>query len=63
MEIIRIEKTDLLILDDSGIQTLDAQTRMILLEIIEDRNDKKSTIIGSQLRFDKWYDMIGEGYC
>ena len=55
-EITRIEKTDLLILDDFGLQTFDAQTRMILLEIIEDRYDKKSTIIGSQLPFDKWYD-------
>jgi DNA replication protein DnaC len=60
-EITRIEKSDLLILDDFGLQSLDAQTRMILLEIIEDRYDKKSTIIGSQLPVDKWYDLIGEG--
>jgi DNA replication protein DnaC len=60
-EIIRIEKSDLLILDDFGLQSLDTQTRMILLEIIEDRYDKKSTIIGSQLPVDKWYDLIGEG--
>jgi len=59
-EIARIEKADLFILDDFGLQTFDAQTRMILLEIIEDRYDKKSTIIGSQLPFDKWYDLIGE---
>lgn len=60
-EITRIEKSDLLILDDFGLQTFDTQTRMILLEIIEDRYDKKSTIIGSQLPVDKWYDLIGEG--
>ncbi|MCK9401446.1 MAG: ATP-binding protein [Bacteroidales bacterium] len=60
-ETTRIEKSDLLILDDFGLQSLDAQTRMILLEIIEDRYDKKSTIIGSQLPVDKWYDIIGEG--
>jgi len=59
-EVTRIEKSDLLILDDFGLQSLDAQTRMILLEIIEDRYDKKSTIIGSQLPVDKWYDIIGE---
>jgi DNA replication protein DnaC len=60
-EITRIEKADLLILDDFGLQTFDAQTRMILLEIMEDRYDKKSTIIGSQLPVDKWYELIGEG--
>ena len=59
-EITRIEKSDLLILDDFGLQALDAQIRMILLEIIEDRHDKKSTLIGSQIPFDKWYDLIGE---
>ncbi len=60
-EITRIEKADLLILDDFGLQTFDAQTRMILMEIMEDRYDKKSTIIGSQLPVDKWYELIGEG--
>jgi DNA replication protein DnaC len=60
-EIARLEKSDLLILDDFGLQAFDAQTRMILLEIIEDRYDKKSTIISSQLPFDKWYELIGEG--
>ena len=60
-EITRLEKADLLILDDFGLQSLDGQTRMILLEIIEDRYDKKSTMIGSQLPVDKWYDIIGEG--
>ena len=60
-EITRIEKADLLILDDFGLQAFDAQSRMVLLEIIEDRYDKKSTIITSQLPFDKWYEVIGEG--
>jgi DNA replication protein DnaC len=60
-DITRIEKADLLILDDFGLQAFDAGSRLILLEIIEDRYDKKSTIIASQLPFDKWYDVIGEG--
>ena len=55
-----IERQDLLILDDFGMQTLDNQTRMMLLEIIEDRHDRKSTIISSQLPPNKWYDVIGE---
>jgi len=60
-ELTRIEKADLLILDDFGLQSLDPHTRMILLEIIEDRYDKRSAIIGSQFPVDKWYDLIGEG--
>lgn len=59
-EIDRIEKHDLLIIDDFGLQNLDVHNRMMLLEIIEDRHGKKSTIISSQLPADKWYDIIGE---
>jgi DNA replication protein DnaC len=60
-EINRIEKQDLLILDDFGLQEMDTQKRMAFLEIIEDRFDIKSTIISSQLPVNKWYDVIGEG--
>lgn len=60
-EIARIEKYDLLILDDFGLQVLDSTARMILLEIIEDRHGCKSTIIASQLPVAKWYEIIGDG--
>ena len=60
-EIDRIEKQDLLIMDDFGLQEMDSQKRMAFLEIIEDRFDIKSTIISSQLPVNKWYDVIGEG--
>ena len=33
---------------------------MILLEIIEDRHGRKSTILSSQLPVAKWYEIIGE---
>jgi len=59
-EISRIEKQDLLILDDFGIQPLDNQSRSALMEIIEDRHGKRSTIITSQLPVKEWYDVIGE---
>jgi DNA replication protein DnaC len=59
-EINRIEKQDLLVLDDFGLQKMDNPTRMAFLEIIEDRHDLKSTIISSQLPVKKWYDVIGE---
>jgi len=59
-EISRIEKQDLLILDDFGLQPLDNQNRSALMELIEDRHGKKSTIITSQLPVKEWYDVIGE---
>lgn len=59
-EIAKIERYDLLILDDFGLQPLDNTARMILLEIIEDRHGRKSTIISSQLPVGKWYEIIGD---
>jgi DNA replication protein DnaC len=56
----RIEKTDLLIMDDFGMQTLDTQARGIVMDIIEDRHQKRSTIITSQLPVKEWYNVIGE---
>ena len=59
-ELARMEKQDLLILDDFGIQPFDAQGRAALMEIIEDRYDKSSFIITSQVPVKQWYDIIGE---
>ena len=59
-EISKIEKQDLLILDDFGLQPMDNQMRSVLMEIIEDRHGNRSTIITSQLPVAKWYDVIGD---
>jgi DNA replication protein DnaC len=59
-EINKIEKQDLLILDDFGLQPLDNYNCSTLMEIIEDRHGRKSTIISSQLPVSNWYDVIGE---
>jgi DNA replication protein DnaC len=59
-EIGKIEKHDLLILDDFALKPLDNNQRLILLEILEDRHGKRSTVITSQLPVSKWYDVIGE---
>jgi DNA replication protein DnaC len=56
----QIAKTDLLILDDFGLTHFDQQQRLDLMEIIEDRHGKKSTILASQLPIKNWYDVIGE---
>ena len=49
-----------MILDDFGIQPLDAQGRALLLDIIEDRHSKRTTIITSQVPVKKWHEIIGE---
>lgn len=59
-EVSRIERQQLLILDDFGIQPFDPQSRAALMEIIEDRHGKTSMIITSQLPVNKWYEVIGE---
>lgn len=59
-EINRIEKLDLLILDDFGLKPLDNNQRLILLELLEDRHGKRSTIVTSQLPVKSWYDVIDE---
>ena len=49
----------LLILDDWGLEPLDAAARHDLLEILEERHGRRSTIITSQLPVDKWHAVIG----
>lgn len=56
----RIERTDLLILDDFGLQSFDSQSIITLWDIIEDKHSKRSTFITSQIPVKQWYDIIGE---
>lgn len=56
----RIERHDLLILDDLGLNPIDKESRQILMDIIEDRHDRGSIIITSQLPVANWYELIGE---
>jgi DNA replication protein DnaC len=53
-------KVDLLILDDWGPDRLTASQRRDLMEIIEDRYGRGSTVITSQLKVDKWHEVIAE---
>lgn len=53
-------KTDLLILDDWGIQKVSAAQRNDLMEVIEDRHGRRSTLIASQLPTEHWHEYIGE---
>lgn len=56
----KIAKISLLILDDFGLAHLQKQQQFDLMEMIEDRHGKASTIIASQLPVGSWYDVIGE---
>jgi DNA replication protein DnaC len=59
-ELSKIEKQDALILDDFGVQPFDAASRALLLDIIEDRHGKRTTIITAQIPVKKWHEVIGE---
>lgn len=60
-ELNKLLKADLLILDDFGLQSFDNHAREALMDIIDDRYNKTSTIIASQIPVSAWYDIIGEG--
>lgn len=56
----KIERQDLIILDDFGLEPINGPERLSLMEIIEDRHGRKSTLIASQIPTTKWYEIIGE---
>lgn len=60
-ELNKLLKADLLILDDFGLQAFDNHARETLMDIIDDRYNKTSTILSSQIPVSAWYDIIGEG--
>ncbi len=56
----KIAKASLLILDDFGLTRMEQQQQFDLMEIIEDRHGKTSTMIVSQLPVANWFDVISE---
>ena len=59
-ELAKVQRQHLIILDDFGLQSLDSQNRIALLEIIEDRYNLGSIMITSQIPVQGWYEIIGE---
>jgi DNA replication protein DnaC len=55
-----IGRAQLLILDDWGLSVLTAAERRDLLEVLEDRHGRASTIVTSQLPVDTWHEVIGD---
>jgi len=56
----RMKKAKLMILDDFGLQPITHSVKLILLQIMEDRYEKASTVICSQLPVGKWHQYFDE---
>lgn len=55
-----LEKSDLLILDDFGLNALDNQDRQALMDIVETKHERSSMIISTQIPVSGWHELIGE---
>ena len=59
----KLAKTNLLILDDWGLDTPTAEQRRVLLEVLDDRYERGSTLIASQLPISLWYENLNDSTC
>lgn len=55
-----LAKTDVLMLDDWGLAPCREETRRDLLEIVDDRHDRRATMITRQLPVEHWHDALGD---
>ena len=55
-----LAKVEILVLDDWGMEVMNKDQRHDLLEILEDRHGRKSTLVTSQLPTDAWHPVIGD---
>ena len=56
----KLAKVDVLLLDDWGLTKMSAENRRDLLEVMEDRQGRRSTIATSQLPIEEWHGVIGD---
>lgn len=59
-ELAKIARHQLLLIDDFALEPLDATARLALLDILEDRHGRASSLFASQLPVAKWHEIIGE---
>jgi len=59
-ELAKITRKRLFIVDDFGLEVLDTASRLILLEILEDRHGRASSLFSSQLPVSQWHQAIGD---
>lgn len=58
--LVRLAKIDVLVIDDWGLSVLADQERRDLLEVLEDRVGRSSTVVASQLVVKDWHAVLGE---
>jgi len=56
----KLNRNDLIVLDDFGMQPMNQDTRLALFQLLEERYSEKSVIIASQLPLDKWYSYLAD---
>ena len=56
----KLARTDVIVLDDWGLAKLTAAQRRDLLEVLDDRHNRRSTLITSQLPVEHWHKIIGD---
>lgn len=56
----QLAKAELLVLDDFGLTPVSEQTKRDLLEILDDRYDRHSTLVTSQLPVDQWHAHLND---
>lgn len=56
----RIERADVLVIDDFGLTPMAQRTKHDLLEILEDRYERRSTIVASQFPVNRFYELIDD---
>ena len=55
-----LAQTDVLVLDDWGLTSISQEQQKDLLELLDDRHEKKSTVITSQLPIECWHEWLGK---
>ncbi len=58
--LLALAKLDVLVLDDWALQPLEAYGRDDLLELLDDRTERRATVITAQLPIEHWHGWIGE---
>ena len=56
----RLARTEVLVIDDLGLVKPNAENRRDLLEVLEERHGRRSTVAASQLPIDQWHDTFGD---
>jgi DNA replication protein DnaC len=55
-----LAKTDVLLLDDWALASFSDENRRDVLELLEDRHDRRATLVTSQLPVEHWHAALGD---